>query len=95
MAENAFLTLVKIPGNCPLMVSAGSATARARRQVNPWTSSERNIALSNGQAEFYDEDEAGRRFEAALRGARTTGHKLKTDIPKKRPESQAARKQDL
>jgi hypothetical protein len=57
--------------------------ARARRQVDTWTSSERGIALSNGQAEFYDKDEADRRFEAALRGARITGHKLKTDIPKK------------
>jgi hypothetical protein len=54
--------------------------------------------MSNGQAdfaEFYDKDEAARRFEAALRGARIVGHKSKTDIPKQHLKSQAARTQDL
>jgi|tagenome__1003787_1003787.scaffolds.fasta_scaffold12808748_1 hypothetical protein len=54
--------------------------------------------MSNGQAdfaEFYDKDEAARRFEAALRGARIVGHKSKTDIPKQHLESQAPRTQDL
>jgi len=68
--------------------------ARARRQVDTWTSSERGIALSDGQAEFYDKDEAKRRFEAALRGARISGHKPKMDIPKKHLDSQVARAQD-
>jgi len=52
----------------------------------------REIALNNKQSEFYDKDEAKRRFEAALRGARVAGHKPMTDVPKKRP-SQAKRKQ--
>ena len=51
----------------------------------------RGIALSNGQFEFFDRDEAERRFEAALRGARITGHKPKTDIPKKHRKAQAER----
>jgi hypothetical protein len=42
------------------------------------------IALKNKQSEFYDKDEAERRFEAALRGARIAGHKPMTDVPKKR-----------
>jgi hypothetical protein len=42
------------------------------------------IALNNKQSEFYDKDEAKRRFEAALRGARVAGHKPMTDVPKKR-----------
>ena len=50
--------------------------------------------MSNGQAELYDKDEAERRFEAALRGARISGHKPKMDIPKKHLESQVARTQD-
>jgi hypothetical protein len=32
----------------------------------------------------YSDKEAKERFEAALRGARITGHKPMTDIPKKR-----------
>jgi hypothetical protein len=36
------------------------------------------------QSDTYTEKEAKARFEAALRGARITGHKPMTDIPKKR-----------
>jgi hypothetical protein len=35
----------------------------------------------------FSEKEAKARFEAALRGARITGHKPMTDIPKKREVS--------
>jgi hypothetical protein len=35
----------------------------------------------------FDENEAKKRFEAALRGARIAGHKPMTDIPKKREAS--------
>lgn len=38
--------------------------------------------------EKYSEAETKRRFEAALRGARVTGHKTMKDVPKKRAESQ-------
>jgi hypothetical protein len=48
----------------------------------------KEIALNNKQSEFYDKDEAKRRFEAALRGARITGHKPMAEIPKKRKKSQ-------
>jgi len=34
--------------------------------------------------ESYSEDEAKRRFEAALRGARVVGHEPMKDIPPKR-----------
>jgi hypothetical protein len=44
--------------------------------------------LNDKQSEFYDKDEAKRRFEAALRGARVAGHKPMTDVPKKRKASQ-------
>ena len=54
----------------------------------------KGTALNDRQAEFYDKDEADRRFEAALRGARIAEHKLKTDIPKRHRKSQAIRTQD-
>jgi hypothetical protein len=38
----------------------------------------------SGDSEQYEGEEAKARFEAALRGARITGHKPMTDIPKKR-----------
>jgi hypothetical protein len=48
----------------------------------------KEIALNDKQSEFYDKDEAKRRFEAALRGARVAGHKPMTAVPKKRKTSQ-------
>jgi hypothetical protein len=38
--------------------------------------------------ENYPSEEAQKRFDAALRGARVTGHKPKSDVPAKRPRSQ-------
>ncbi len=40
--------------------------------------------MSKKTADEYSENEAKARFEAALRGARITGHKPMTDIAKKR-----------
>ena len=40
--------------------------------------------MSDKQSDFYDQDEAKRRFEAALRGARVAGHKPMTAVPKTR-----------
>jgi hypothetical protein len=53
--------------------------------------------LNNTQSEFYDQDEARRRFEAALRGARVAGHKPMTDVPKKRkaPQDKSEEKQAI
>jgi hypothetical protein len=48
----------------------------------------REMALNDKQSDFYDQDEAKRRFEAALRGARLAGHKPMTAVPKKRKPSQ-------
>jgi hypothetical protein len=39
----------------------------------------------------YSEEETGRRFEAALRGAREVGHKPMKDISPKRPTTQKRR----
>jgi hypothetical protein len=50
--------------------------------------------LNTKQSEFYDKDEAKRRFEAALRGARIAGHKPMADIPKKRRKSQVEPRKD-
>jgi hypothetical protein len=35
------------------------------------------------KSDLFDEKEAKARFEAALRGARITGHKMMADIPKR------------
>jgi hypothetical protein len=40
----------------------------------------------------YSEEEAQRRFEAALRGARIAGHKTLEDVQRERRESKPARK---
>jgi hypothetical protein len=48
----------------------------------------REMALTDKQSDLYDQDEAKRRFEAALRGARLAGHKPMTAVPKKRKPSQ-------
>jgi hypothetical protein len=41
------------------------------------------------ETETYPEEEAQRRFEAALRGARIAGMKNHKDAPQQRPESKA------
>ena len=40
----------------------------------------------------YSDEEAKRRFEAALRGAREVGHEAMKDTPPKRPKSHSAMK---
>jgi hypothetical protein len=47
-------------------------------------SSEGLMAQKASNDDQFDKKEAKARFEAALRGARITGHKPMTDIPKKR-----------
>jgi hypothetical protein len=42
--------------------------------------------------EQYSEDEAKRRFEAALRGAREVGHESMKDITPKRPKTKTGAK---
>jgi hypothetical protein len=40
----------------------------------------------------YSDEEAQRRFEAALRGAREVGHETMKDIPSKRPKPDSGMK---
>jgi hypothetical protein len=42
--------------------------------------------------ERFDEQEAQQRFEAALRGARTVGHKQLKDISPRRPKTRRSSK---
>jgi hypothetical protein len=42
------------------------------------------------KGEAYSKEEAHRRFEAALRGAREVGHKQMKDISPKRPKPRTA-----
>jgi hypothetical protein len=41
---------------------------------------------------LFSDEEAQRRFEAALRGAREVGHEPMKDIPPKRPKAKASAK---
>ncbi len=45
-----------------------------------------------GYSDQYSDEEAQRRFEAALRGAREVGHEPMKDIPPKRPKPHSAMK---
>jgi hypothetical protein len=43
------------------------------------------IGKKVGDSDQYSDEEAQRRFEAALRGAREVGHEPMKDIPPQRP----------
>jgi hypothetical protein len=48
--------------------------------------------MTNKASDKYSDEEAQRRFEAALRGAREVGHESLKDISPKRPDLRATTK---
>jgi hypothetical protein len=48
--------------------------------------------MAKSSDDKFDKKEAKARFEAALRGARVTGHKPMADIPKKKKTATAKRR---
>jgi hypothetical protein len=70
----------------------GGHVARALRFI--WQSSqakEADLIVSIKESEQYSDEEAKRRFEAALRGARKVGHEPMKDIPQKRATVHSAK----
>ena len=51
-----------------------------------------NLLMSEKETDQYTDEEAQRRFEAALRGAREVGHESMKDIPTKRSKPHSVMK---
>jgi hypothetical protein len=49
------------------------------------------MAMAKDSKQEYSEQETQRRFEAALRAARTVGHKLRTDMKVGRKQNRSTR----